>query len=261
LLDEEFLLCDDSFEILTDVCDDDEGMKILKFMKKYRYITCLYEITVEKLGKHTFDYEIENRTLKQRVLSDEELIKLLKNENLAVSISKSKKKREKLKNREIRKNNELIADNADYTGDTSDEVNENANDRLIVEDKIEILDIPLIIPFPSYNSDNEIDLKYEARPNIKFISIDYFTYEDRVFIRKLLNELYENNKKYKTYILNNSYTNIMVLKTLHYDKSYIDASLHFNILLKNSYTKSSVKHVYIKDETINSITEINNILD
>jgi hypothetical protein len=229
-------------------------------MKKYRYVTCVYEITVDKLGKHTFDYEIENRTLKQRVLSDEELIKLFKNEDTAATISKSKKKREKLKNREIRKN-ELIANDADDTSDTYDEVNENTNNRVIVEDKIEILDIPLIIPFPSYNSDNEIDLKYEARPNIKFISIDYFTYEDRVFIRKLLNDLYEKNTKYKTYILNNSYTRVMVLKTFHYDKSYIDKSLHFNVLFENIYTKSSVKHVYLKDETIHSITEINNILD
>jgi hypothetical protein len=73
-------------------------------MKKYRYITCLYETSVEKIGKYFFDYEIENRTLKQRVLSDDELVKLLKNENLAVSISKSKKRRDKKRNKEIRKN-------------------------------------------------------------------------------------------------------------------------------------------------------------
>jgi hypothetical protein len=211
LLDEEFLLCEDSFEILTDVCDEDEGMKILNFMKKYRYVTCVYEIIVEKISRYNFDYEIENRKLKQRVLSDEELIKLLKNENLAVSISKSKKRRDKKKNKEIRKNNELIANDADDTSDTFDEVNEINDKEITDNESIEILDIPQIIPFPSYNSDNEIDLKYETRPNIKFISIDYFTYEDRVFIRKLLNDLYENNEKYKTYILNNSYTNIMVV--------------------------------------------------
>jgi hypothetical protein len=102
---------------------------------------------------------------------------------------------------------------------------------------------------------------YEDKPKIKFTNIDYYTYEDRVYIRKLLNELYEKNEKYKAYISNNSFNLIMVLKTFHYDKSYIDSSLHFNILFKNIYLKSKVKHVYIKDEVIQSITEINDILD
>jgi hypothetical protein len=264
LLDEESLLCNysfesllssDSFEKLSEACDEAEGIKILKFMKKYRYVTCLYEISVEKLNKNTFDYEIENRTLKTRVLNDVELIKLLKNENLAVSISKSKKKREKLKNREIRKNNDSRANAADNASDASDGVTDDKNE------SIEILEIPPNMPFPSYNSDNEIHPNYEDKPNIKFVSIDYFTYKDRIYIRSLLNDLYEKNEKYKTYISNNSFSLIMVLKTFHYDKSFIDESLHFNILFKNSYTKSSVKHVYIKDEAINSITEINNILD
>jgi hypothetical protein len=196
------------------------------------------------------------------VLSDDELIKLLKNDELAVTISKNKRKKlNKRKNREIRKNNELITNNADDTSNTSDGVNEDANDALINDEGIEIFEIPKETPLPCYKSDNEIDVMYEDKPKIKFTNIDYYTYEDREYIRKLLNELYEKNEKYKTYILNNSFTHIMVLKTFHYDKSFIDESLHFNILFKNSSHRSSVKHVYLKDEAVNSITEINNILD
>jgi hypothetical protein len=261
LLDMENMFCNESSEILSEVSDEVEGIKILNFMKKYRYVTCLYEITVDKIGRHNFDFTTENRTLIPRVLNDNELIKLFKNDELVVTISKSKKKREKLKNREIRKNNELIANAADDMSDASDEVNEDANDTVINDEIIEIFEIPKETPLPCYKSDNEIDVMYEDKPKIKFTNIDYFTYEDRVYIRSLLNDLYDKNEKYKTYILNNSFNLIMVLKSFHYDKSFVDSSLHFNILFKNIYLKSKVKHVYIKDEVIQSITEINDILD
>jgi hypothetical protein len=301
LLDKEKLLyikSDEYFKKLGEVCNVKSGIDFLNYIKENKYVTCVYEITVEKLNKTTFDYYIDNRTLKQRVLSEEELIELCKNENLAVNNKNNKNKRNKKKNKRNKnkrnKNNDIIADNASdtvitedendkennelisddesetvITEDASDIIADNASDTvigydLISEDENEIIDffdIPKDTTQQNYNSDNENDIKYGEKPHVNFSNSDYFSYEDKEYIISLLNKLYDNNETYKSYISNNLFTRITVLKNFHYDKSFIDKSLHFNIWFNNRYSRSSVKHVYIKDEAIQSITEINNILD
>lgn len=81
---------------------------------------------------------------------------------------------------------------------------------------------------------------------------------DLQHITTLLNNTYETNPKFKTFLT--PYTAIKVIKTFHYDQSKTEKSLHFNVVFMTDMHASSVYHMYVSCNIIYSITTLINIL-
>ena len=88
---------------------------------------------------------------------------------------------------------------------------------------------------------------------------------DKLEIYRLLNELFEYNTKYKSFLQSNNYRYIKVIKSFHYDLNYNDNSYHINLVFassKDNFFNSDVYHIYVDVNTneIVSITSLNSVL-
>jgi hypothetical protein len=77
---------------------------------------------------------------------------------------------------------------------------------------------------------------------------EYFSREDRLCIRNLMNNDVLSDPKYKKIIRDKEYYFVKVVKTFHYDTSRLANSLHFNIIFKNEYIASQVYHIYVDSD-------------
>jgi hypothetical protein len=77
---------------------------------------------------------------------------------------------------------------------------------------------------------------------------EYFSREDRLCIRNLMNNDVLSDPKYKKIIRDKEYYFVKVVKTFHYDTSRLANSLHFNIIFKNEYIASQVYHIYVNPD-------------
>jgi hypothetical protein len=215
----------------------------------------------------------------QPLLSDEELINLF-GDNIKKKKPKNKNKKGKknIKNKipsiDSVKNNKIIDIVSDNSiGDASDIVSDNSIGDVsdIVSDN-SIGDVSDIVSDNSIGdvsdivSDNSIgdisdDMNIEAY-KIKYAINERFSDTHKFKINKYINELYDNNIKFKNRM--DDYNLIMVIKNLHYDTNRNSKSLHFNAKLINTTNcnTSNQYHFYIDKMTnkINSITEICNII-
>ena len=74
----------------------------------------------------------------------------------------------------------------------------------------------------------------------------------------MLNDYYSKNPNFRTFMKNNAYRIINVMKDIHNSNCYVLIN-HFNIMFKNTNTNTLSKtfHANINNDKIYNITELN----
>jgi hypothetical protein len=257
-----------------------DDIKLNEFINKHTNHTVIYKYTIfddiRTLHKNDIDLfkhyilnkkddsddeeeeKIEDEYI-QPLLSDEELIDLFDDKTKAKKSKSKKNKKKNIKNISCK----TVCDNS--IGDASDIVSDNS-----IGDVSDIVSDNSICDASDNSigdaSDNSIgdtsdDINIEAY-KIKYAISERFSDTHKFKINKYINELYDNNIKFKNRM--DDYNLIMVVKNLHYDNNRNSKSLHFNAKLINTSNcnTSNQYHFYIDKMTnkINSITEICNII-
>jgi hypothetical protein len=231
-----------------------------------------------------YDYKITKKSNKI-ALNDDELLKLFdtstnkcnsfKKEKLKqkrqVKAKKAGKKGGQILNKITIETPTDISDNSDKSdeedysnnSDKSDEEynsnNSNNSDKSDEEDYIHNSD-KSDEEYNSNNSNNS-DKSVENNSNTLHISFNnkkVFNKCDIDYIVELLNDLYNENLKFKD--LFNRYNKIWVIKNIHLDRDYLPDTNHFNIKLINNDEASNTFHCYIRNNKISRITEICSII-
>jgi hypothetical protein len=83
---------------------------------------------------------------------------------------------------------------------------------------------------------------------------------EQIYIKEILLNLIESNKKFQNIII--GYDTITILRGIHHDKNLLDISKHFNGYLFNTLNnkRSNTFHFYIYNDKVSNITELNNII-
>jgi len=249
-------------KILTDYYDKliEKNINIFSQVIVFR-IQPIVNFIVEELLYNSVDYyELlkENaitafEKMKKTILTDEELIQLLDEK-----VAPPKKTSKKVKNKKIIEKQEIL-----HT-ETTEQINPTIKENIETTEDIETIenietneDIEhnKIIVFNKY----EIELPFKT----SFNRYEKFCKYDIDYINFLLKELYQSNNKFQLFIDDNEYDYVMILKNIHYDMNRKDISLHFNAKFASSINrnKSPTFHLYIQDDTIISITRLENILE
>ena len=233
---------------------------ILPFIGKNKHFTTIYEIEVFKLSKTNYEFkDTLQRELQVKLnpLNDDDLISLFENK---IVLSKNQKKKLKLKNKQETIQPELIIE-PEIIIENEPELIIETEPELIIEPEPEIIE-PENEPSIEPESVNKIN-----RPLISFNSYLYNNLKmiDKLEIYRLLNELFEYNTKYKSFLQSNNYRYIKVIKSFHYDLNYNDNSYHINLVFassKDNFFNSDVYHIYVDINTneIVSITSLNSLL-
>ena len=211
------------------------------------------------------------------ILSDDELIELF-DESKPIILSKSQKRRIKLKNK-LKNNKEgdsppILFSFENVSSSLEDESEEKYDEIVCVPDVVITPDIPDVFSFenevfeiPDIPDIIEREYTIKTKPESRLhIWIDKrvfseISFIDRIEIYRLLNEIYSTNPEYREFMNVNNYTHINVIKSFHYDRSRAENSLHLSLKFKtNKYDDgSNVFHAYIKNNEISSLTAINQV--
>ena len=196
-------------------------------------------------------------TIKQYITDDEiDSLFDIEAEDTIITPKKKRTKRKKTVKKTIdisENNNEIIEIEPEpeielVYENTSIEEPESSDDEEIVLDKIE-------------NKNNDTIVRFNKIPfNIIFYRYEYISYSDKDLITFMINELYNTNDKFKTFIT--QYDTIRIIQSFHKDFNGLNKSLHFNGVFYNTTTlvKSTVYHFYISNNVITSLTTIINVI-
>lgn len=131
-------------------------------------------------------------------------------------------------------------------------LNENSIEHITDDELIKLL--PLKEPSSPKSPKKTYPFKFS------FIDIINIEYNQKTKIKLLFKSLYDTNEKFKDLI--KPYTTIHIIKDIHYDKNEDISSLHITFKLINIKTNESTSlfHGYLKNNKINSITTIQQLL-
>ena len=196
------------------------------------YKCCFYKV-VEPLNKQIEKIKKPKITNTKPLLTDEELIKLF-DETPKQKNKKNRTKQPFIKPLVTIKTN-IIKD--DIEDDTTSEISDDTNNT-------------------DASFDSEINLNNTYNFNILYNNKRIWNTTDKEYIDNLIYYLYDTNEKFIKMM--SGFDTIYVLKEIHQDrnKSY----KHFTAFLKNNFDESLTYHFYVKDNKINGITQIMNIL-
>jgi len=101
---------------------------------------------------------------------------------------------------------------------------------------------------------NWVIVKNKSKPpKVSFNNKTKFSYDDKKRIISMINDLYNINEKFKSLVFENGYSNIAIVKNIHYD----NRDLHFNGFLYRNDKRTNILHFYInEDDEIYKLTEL-----
>lgn len=200
---------------------------------------------------------IELPIINNNSITENELIDLFDNEEIPKPKKKKSKKTKKHIISELPVDISDIPENEIIELPPQDEYKSNSEEETHPESED---DEPIILN-DIENINNDTVVKYSKQPfTIIFYKYEYISFIDKDVITFMLNELYRNNIKFKTFM--NQYNTIRIFQSFHKDYNSKDKSVHFTGVFYNTITltKSSVYHFYILNNAISSLTTIINIL-
>lgn len=172
---------------------------------------------------------------------------------------KQKKKKKTFKNKVI----ELDATNMNDIIEAFTDSNSNSDEEAEEADEAdELEEIKAELEKIQNNTEEQEDKSaLTTKQNHFIINFNYYEFfEDKNYIRFLINDCYINNEKFYNFM--SDYTHIQVKKDIHTDRNRMEKSLHFNLVFFNADFKEISKqyHAYIFNNSISSITRIESIL-